>query len=67
MIKNHTYACLYITRFCPRGNFRVPQICSHCVSFFPVLLFFFTPSLLFLVHLPPNLAVNQMFTLPCYY
>lgn len=29
-------------------------------------LFLSSPLLLFLVHLPPNLAVNQML-LPCYY
>lgn len=45
-----------------------------CASNLLALRFFFScspflspPWLLFLVHLPPNLAVNQMFTLPCYY
>lgn len=44
-----------------------------CLKFARIAFLFFSspflspPSLLFLVHLPPNLAVNQMFTLPCYY
>lgn len=44
-----------------------------CLKFARIAFLFFLSSflsflpLLFLVHSPPNLAVNQMFTLPCYY
>lgn len=51
----------------PVATFVCLKFARIAFHFFLFSSLFFSPSLLFLVHLPPNLAVNQMFTLPCYY
>lgn len=63
-----SYLCMFVYyAFLPPWQLSCALNLLALRFFFSALLFFFSPSLLFLVHLPPNLTVNQMFTLPCYY